>query len=203
MPESITPAYDNKIYQKYSKKTIQNKGKNKIAFCQDFGLVYEKQVPILCITFQLTEKNNIEILQDIMNGLIEQGIQLVLMGIGNQKYQEYFTKLAEKNPEKITIIDDNDKNKRKVYAASDMFLMLANNKEVTDEAKNAMKYGVVPIAPETSFTEDYNSIQEKGNAFVYKKESPWNFFATIIRSMENYKFSYDWKNIQVSAMDSE
>lgn len=203
MPESITPAYDNKIYQKYSKKTIQNKSKNKIAFCQDFGLVYEKRVPILCITFQLTEKNNIEILQDIMNGLIEQSIQLVLMGIGNQKYQEYFTKLADKNPEKITIVDDNEENKRKVYAASDMFLMLSENKEVTDEVKNAMRYGVVPISPDTNFTENYDAIQEKGNAFIYKKGSPWNFFATIIKSMENFKFPYDWKNIQVSAMDTE
>ena len=38
MPQVITPSYDNKIYQKYSKKTVQNKEKNKNAFCQDHDL---------------------------------------------------------------------------------------------------------------------------------------------------------------------
>jgi len=203
MPESITPAYDNKIYQKYSKKTIQNKGKNKIAFCQDFGLVYEKRVPILCITFQLTEKNNLEMLQDVMIGILEQNVQVVLMGIGNKKYQEYFTDLSNQNPEKISIIDENEENKRKVYASADIFLMLSDNNECIEEAKNAMKYGVVAIAPETEFTENYDAIQEKGNAFTYKKGSSWSFFATIIKSIENFKFPYDWKNIQIGAMEAE
>ena len=108
MPETITPAYDNKIYQKYSKKMIQNKEKNKIAFCQDFGLSYDKKIPLICITYPLTEKNNISIIQDVMNGLIEQPVQIVLMGIGTPKYQQYFTELSEKNQKQIVIVPDND-----------------------------------------------------------------------------------------------
>ena len=66
-----------------------------------------------------------------------------------------------------------------------------------------MHYGVVPIIPPQDFVEDYNPNQEKGNAFVYIKDSPWNLFASLIRAIENCRFPYDWKNIQASAMDSE
>ena len=201
MPELITPAYDNKIYQKFSKKTIQNKKENKILFCEEFELTYDKRTPILCITFELIEENNIQILQNIMDGILEQNIQLVLLGIGNKKYQEYFTKLMQKNSDKITVVENNEINKRKVYSGSDMFLMLNDNKECKEEATNAMRYGVVPIAIESEFTENYDAIKESGNSFIYKKESPWSLFATIIKSMENFKFPYDWKNIQTSAMD--
>jgi len=203
MPNTITPAYDNKIYQKYSKKMIQNKEKNKIAFCQDFDLQYDKKVPLLCITYPLTEKNNIEIIKDVMNGILEQPVQIVLMGIGTQKYQDYFTELAEKNSKQIVIVPDNDENKRKVYAASNIILIPADSTECMKEAQNAMQYGVIPIISEQDFVEDYDPVQEKGNAFVYSEGSPWSFFATLIRALENFKFPYDWKNIAVSAMEDE
>ena len=203
MPNTITPAYDNKIYQKYSKKMIQNKEKNKIAFCQDFDLPYDKKVPLLCITYPLTEKNNIEIIKDVMNGILEQPVQIVLMGIGTQKYQDYFTELAEKSSKQIAIVPDNDENKRKVYAASNIILIPADSTDCMKEAKNAMQYGVIPIISAQDFVEDYDPIQERGNAFVYTKDSPWSFFATLVRALENFKFPYDWKNIAVGAMGEE
>ena len=203
MPNTITPAYDNKIYQKYSKKMIQNKEKNKIAFCQDFGLPYDKKIPLLCITYPLTEKNNISIIQDVMNGILEQPVQIVLTAIGTQKYQDYFTKLAEKNPKQVIIIPDGDENKRKIYAASNMILIPEDSTECIKEAKIAMQYGVIPIISDQDFVTNYDPIQEEGNAFVYSNGSPWSFFATVIRAMENFKFPYDWKNIAVSAMEEE
>lgn len=201
--QTITPAYDNKIYQKYSKKMIQNKEKNKIAFCQDFGLPYDKKIPLVCITYPLTEKNNLDILQDVLNGILEQAVEIVITGIGTKKYQDYFTELAEKNPHKLTIVADTEDNRRKIYAASDMILVTGESKECSDEVKKVMNYGVVPVAPEMEGLEDYSPTQERGNAFVYKKASPWSFFATFIRAYENFRFPYDWKNIQVAAMGGE
>ncbi len=203
MPEVITPSYDNKIYQKYSKKTVQNKEKNKISFCQDFDLPYDKKIPLVCITYPLTDKNNINIIQDVMNGLLEQPVEIVLTGIGTKKFQDYFTDLAEKNPKKITIIPDDKNAKRKAYAASNIILIPSDSPECIQEAKNAMSYGVIPVISDQDFVEDYSPVQEKGNAFVYTNGSPWSFFATFIRAMENFRFPYDWKNIQISAMGEE
>ncbi len=203
MSQSITPAYDNKIYQKYSKKTIQNKEKNKIAFCQDNDLTYGKKIPLLCITYPLTDTNNLAMLQDVMNGIMEQPVEIVLIGVGTKKYQQYFTELAEKNHQKIVIVADSDENRRKVYAASDMILCAADSEECAKEAEAAMQYGVIPITPPQSFVEDYDPIHEKGNAFVYAKGSPWSFFANFVRAFENFRFPYDWKNIQVEAMGNE
>ena len=203
MPNTITPAYDNKIYQKYSKKMIQNKEKNKIAFCQDFGLPYDKKVPLLCITYPLTDTNNINIIKDVMNGILEMPVEIVLTGIGTPKYQKYFTDLAKEYDKQIIIIPDNDENKRKIYAASNMLLAPCDSKECLHEVKQAMQYGVIPIVSNQNFVSNYDPIQESGNAFVYSKGSPWSFFATLVRAFENFKFPYDWKNIQVSAMGKE
>lgn len=202
MPDSkLTPAYDNKIYQKYSRKTAQNKEKNKIAFLQDHGLPYDKRIPVVCVTCPLTDKNNVGMIGDVMNGLLEQAVEIVVRGIGTEKFQKYFTELAEKNPKKVTIIPDTDENLRNIYAAADMVLIPADTEECVEELKNAMAYGVVPVAPPLRGTEDYDPIQEKGNAFVYNKGSAWSLFASFARALENFRFPYDWKNIQMSAME--
>ena len=204
MPESkYNPAYDNKIYQKYSKKTIENKTKNKEAFLEEVGLPFEKKIPLICVTYSLTDQNNLNIIQDIMNGILEQSVEIVLTGIGTAKYQKYFTDLAESNKTKVAITDNSDDEKRKIYAASDIILIPTLSNECVEEAKNAMRYGVIPIIPPQDFASDYNPNQEKGNAFVYIKDSPWNLFATLIRALETFRFPYDFKNIQVSAMEIE
>jgi starch synthase len=199
---TLTPAYDNKIYMKYSKSMIQNKEKNKIAFCQDFGLKYNKATPILCVTYPLTEKNHVDLLLDTVDGILEQGVQIVLLGIGTAKYQNAFTELAEQHSDQIAIVDDNDMNHRKVLAASDIFLATGDTGEIKKDLENALSYGVIPVAPDNKFTNDYNGAQEEGNAFVYKKASKWSFFSGIIRAFENFKFPYDWKTIRVNAMES-
>ncbi|MBN1258733.1 hypothetical protein JXA05_03165 [Candidatus Peregrinibacteria bacterium] len=203
MPQNLTPAYDNKIYQKYSKNTLQNKEKNKIAFLQDNDLPFSKKIPLVCITYPLTDTNNLGMITDVMNGILEQAVQVALIGVGTKKYQEYFTGLAEKNPQKIVIVSDSDENRRKVYAASDMALIAADSEECQKETEAAMGYGAVPITPPQNGVENYDPIHEKGNAFVYAKESPWSLFANFIRAFENFRFPYDWKNIEVEAMGND
>ncbi len=199
----FNPAYDNKIHQKFSKKTIANKISNKEAFCNEVGLVFDKKIPLICVTFPLTDQNNLDMIQDIMNGILEQPVEIVLTSIGTEKYQKYFTDLAEENKTKFAITDSAEDEKRKIYAAADIILIPAHSKECLEEEEIAMRYGVVPITPPQDFTEDYNPNLERGNSFVYLTDSPWSLFATLIRAIESFRFPYDWKNIQVAAMEME
>ena len=200
---TLTPAYDNKIYQKYSRNSLAGKEKNKISFCQDFGLKYDKKTPLLCLSFPLTEKNNVDMLQEAVTGLLEQDVIIALVGIGTEKFQNFFEKTAKQNPKKIAIVSDNDENKRKLYAASDIFLSTCDTSECMGEMEKAMSYGTIPVTLPSEIVSDYDATKESGNAFIYKEKSPWNIFAAVIRALENFKFPYDWKNIQANAMNDE
>ena len=68
------------------------------------------------------------------------------------------------------------------------------------ELKNLLAYGVVPVALEDPILTDYNPITESGNAFIFSKENKWLFFAAIVRAIENFKFTYDWQNIELAVM---
>lgn len=49
--------------------------------------------------------------------------------------------------------------------------------------------------------ENYNPVLEKGNAFIFNESDKWQFFSALVRATENYKFSYDWQNLELAAMD--
>ena len=179
---------------------LQNKEKNKIAFCQDFGLNYNKKTPLLCLTFPLTEKNNLNMLQDVIQGILEQDVVLAVTGIGTKKFQDFFNELAKDDSRRVAIIPDNDGNKRKIYAAADIYLATAATEECKEEIEKSMNYGVIPICPDNDLVTDYDGAKEEGDGFIFDGKSPWSFFASFIRAMENFKFPYDWRTLQVAAM---
>jgi len=62
----LTPAYDNKIYQKYSKNTIKNKVQNKLFLQKELNLPHDKKMPVVCITCELTDKNGAKLVKEIL-----------------------------------------------------------------------------------------------------------------------------------------
>ena len=200
---ALSPAYDNKIYQKYSKKNLTNKVKNKIAFYQDFGLKYNKNKALVCLSISLCNENNLGLLKEVIEGIFDQGVSLAVIGVGTKEYQNYFEELAEKYEKQMVIVTDSDENKRKLYAASDIQIVSSKNQECLEVIQIGMSYGVIPVCPKNELSINYNPAKEQGNAFVYENENKWSLFAAFVRAIENYGFPYDWKLIQKNAMESD
>lgn len=195
-PNLPTAAYDNKIYSKYSIKTLDKKKINKEEFQKEFSLMPEKKTLLLGITTELTEANGFQLLENILPGIENLGIQVAIRGVGTAKYQQLILDFAEKNPGKVTILEDDEENLRKIYAASDAVIFFTNNKETELEVHNALSYASVPIAPAlTNVLDDYNPNQESGNAFIFQENNVWSAYEALVRANENYRFPYDWKTI--------
>lgn len=58
--------------------------------------------------------------------------------------------------------------------------------------------GIVPVMQSGLHpgAENYNPVEESGNAFLFPKASAWNVHAALIRSLENFAFHYDWENLR-------
>ncbi len=200
-PNLPTAAYDNKIYSKFSKKTIEKKSLNKEEFQKEFSLIPEKKTLLLGITTELTDNNGFELLEDLLAGIENLDIQLAIKGVGTAKFQQLIVDFADKHQGKVTVLEDNEDNLRKLYAAADAVVFFTLNKETEQEIANALSYGVVPIAPALKgVLDDYNPNQESGNAFIFKEGSIWSAYEALVRANENYRFPYDWKTICKNAI---
>lgn len=198
----FTPAYDNKIYQKYSKNTIKNKVQNKLFLQKELDLPCDKKKPVVCITCELTDKNGATLVKDILEGILMLDLQLLVIGVGSENYQKIFAEFEEKFAEKMKILPNDEQSRRKIYAASNISLIFNNNSQNALELKNALNYGVIPVVKTDPILKDYNPITETGNAFLYQEDNLWLFYAALVRALENYKFSYDWQNLELAAMET-
>lgn len=200
-----TAAYDNKIYAKFSKNTIEKKRLNKEEFQKEFALHQDKKTLLLVITTELTEKNGFELLEELLTGVKTLGVQLAIRGVGTARFQKLILDFAEQNPGKITVLEDSEDNLRKMYAAADASLFFTRNRETEEEIKNALAYAAIPLAPRSfsDLVEDYNPNLEKGNAFIFEEGDIWSAFAALVRANEQYRFPYDWKTICCNAMGEE
>lgn len=199
------PSSDKAIYQKYSKKSIQDKIENKLAFQHEFGLIADKRVPLCCISAPLTSDNGAGILEKMIDGMLTLDMQFAILGVGSSKYQALITKIASKHPHKVKIIPQSEENQRKMYAACDTGIILKDNSVFQEELEHYLHYGVIPICSEGSAKKfkitNYRPSTEEGEGFIYSGDSVWEIYAAIVRARETYHFPYDWKHIQKSGME--
>lgn len=196
----MTPSTDQKIAQRYSATTLEKKNKNKTSLQQELGWAAETKRPVLCLPAGMSESLGGKLLEQVLPGLLSLDVELLILGKGSSHYGELFTTLAKEHGHRIAIVPNEEVAIRKMYAAADMALFLADTSG-TEEVKQALSYGVVPIAPNSKGLTEYNPVQESGNAFLYKGDTVWDCFGAIVRAVETFRFPYDWRTIQKQCME--
>ncbi len=196
----LTPAYDNKIARKYSARTAEHKGENKTALQEELRWIAEPKQPVICFPAGITDALGGELMEQTIAGILELPVGIVIRGRGSKKYGEFFTTLTKNASHRIAIIPDDEEHLRSMLAGSDIAIFFSSDTEEEDIA-NVLRYGVIPVSMPSPLLENYNPVQETGNAFIYEASNPWLCFASLVRALETFKFPYDWRTIQRHAME--
>jgi starch synthase len=206
MTPPITPSTDKMIACTYSASSLEKKLQNKTALQQDLGWVKEPKRPLICMPTKTNDEMGGELLKELIPGLLALDIELVIRGNGSRDYGKFFTTLADEHKHRFAILPNDEAHIRQMYAAADMALFCTDPKGLS-EVEHALAYGAIPIAPLSKALENYNPIQESGNAFLFnlchgEPVEPWNAFAAVVRAVETYRFPFDWRTIQKQCMNA-
>lgn len=165
------PETNKLIYKNFSKDDLSGKLENKKMLQQELGLPV-KDVPVISIISRLVDQKGINLVIDSIGELFSKDIQLIVLGTGDGRYEYMFKEFAYRNPDKISanIMFDNVLAK-KIYAASDMFLMPSLFEPCGLGQLFAMSYGTVPIVRTTGglvdTVQEYNYDTREGNGFTF------------------------------------
>jgi len=198
----LLPAFDPLIARKYSVGTVDQKSHNKTALQRKLGWPAEPRRPMVALPLGMTDKLGGALFLETLPGILSLPVEILVLGKGSEKYGAAFTKLAKEQPHRVHIVAEKETEIHAMYAAADLALFLTQTSE-REEMEICLRYGVVPVAPEgTATLDDYDPVQETGNAFLFSSPTPWNVFAQLVRAMETYKFPYDWRTIQRHGMET-
>ena len=157
---------DPVIPQTFTSDTIDKKYANKTALQREIGLPEDEKIPLLSIISRLATHKGLDLVTEMAYNLMkENDAQLVILGCGDSRYEDFFRNLEATFPDKVRalITYDRDLSKR-IYAATDIFLMPSRSEPCGLSQMIASRYGAIPVTRETGGL--YDSIKgywEEGN----------------------------------------
>ena len=198
------PLTDKEIYKNYSFKNIENKTFNKSILQKRLNLSENHNVPLIAMITRLVSDKGIDLVCNIIEDLLKnEDIQFIVLGTGEKNYEEYFDYIQIKYPGKFSSCHGFvPELSRKIYAASDIFVMPSKKEPCGLAQMIALRYGCIPIVRETGglFDTIKDSGDGKGNGFTFKDYKAHDLYHSIIRALNGYKNRGGWEILVKRAM---
>ena len=179
------PETDQLIAKNYNAKTFRKeKVKNKIELQRELGLNQDPKAMMIGIVSPLTEQKGLDLIAYVMDELCQDNIQLVVLGTGEEQYENMFRHFAWKYQGKVSanIFYDNAMS-HKIYASCDAFLMPSLFEPCGLSQLMSLRYGTIPIVRETGGLKDtvepYNEYESTGTGFSFTNYNAHEMLATV------------------------
>ena len=181
----------------------------KEALQRELGLTVNREIPVVGMITRLVEAKGLDLVMHIMDELMEEQVQLVVVGTGDEEYADALRELAWRHPGSVSVnILFNEGLARRVYAGSDMFIMPSRYEACGLSQMIAMRYGTVPVVRETGGLKDSVINFDKystpeGNGFSFANFNAHELLFTIKRGLTCYAAKPLWEKVVYNAMHSD
>lgn len=167
------PETDKLITYPYSQKNFRKeKIKNKKELQQYLSLPADGKTMLIGIISRLTDQKGFDLIECVLDELCQTDVQFVILGTGEERYENMFRHYAWKYPDKVSAnIFYSEELSHKIYAGCDAFLMPSLFEPCGLSQLMSLRYGTVPIVRETGGLKDtvipYNEIESSGTGFGF------------------------------------
>ena len=204
----FNPTTDATIAARYDMGTIEKKVENKLALQKEVGLPQDPAIPVVGLISRLYDQKGLDLIANIMWGLMRLNLQLVVLGAGDARYEELFRANARDNPQKVSAtIGFKPVLAQHIYAGSDMFLMPSRFEPCGLGQLISLRYGTIPIVRATGgladTIDDWDPRPQTGNGFVFTAYDHWDLFAQVVRALETFRQPALWSRLQQNAMSTD
>lgn len=200
------PATDKNIPFNYSIKTFETgKAKCKEALQDRFGL-HKDGSPVFGMVSRMVGMKGFDLVQSIADGLVDRGIQLVILGSGESQYENFFSDLCGRHPGRVgTYIGFEPKLSQEIYAGADAFIMPSKSEPCGLAQMVACRYGTPPIVRETGGLRDsiHDSTMGDGNGFTFAGYNAHELYVACCNAQDAYNNKENWKNLVRHCMECD
>ena len=206
--ELYNPATDPEIYTRYDVNSFATgKAENKAQLQARLGLEQRSGATMIGMVTRLTEQKGLDLVEYIADRLMrEHDVQVVLLGTGGWEYEAFFRELQQKYPGRFcAYIGFVPELSRKIYAASDIFLMPSKSEPCGLSQMIALRYGAVPVVRATGGLRDSvrDAGGENGNGFRFDTYNADDLYGALNRALSLHQNQQEWNRLVERAMKSD
>jgi starch synthase len=164
--------------------------------------------PLIGMVTRLVDQKGLDILTEALPEIMSLGVQLVILGTGDERYHRILSDAASRYSKKMRVLlRYDDSFARKVYAGCDMFLMPSHYEPCGLGQMIALRYGTVPVVRKTGglsdTVADYNSKTGQGTGFLFKEYSAPKLVECLHRALKVYRNRNKWNRLVRSGMKQD
>lgn len=202
------PRKDPHLHKPYDLTSVWRKRENKEALQQELGLPVRADVPLLAMVTRLADMKGLDLVTHVLHEMLQQDLQVVILGTGEHRYEQMFRDFQGMYPEKLSAqIRFDEGLARRIYASSDLFLMPSLFEPCGLGQMIALRYGSIPIVRETGGLKDtvepWNEFSGEGNGFTFANYNAHEMLYAIRYALQCYREPTQWKTIQKNAMSAD
>ncbi len=202
------PSVDTLIPQRYTATTIANKIENKRALLAQMNLPFDESVPLIGIVSRLAHQKGFDLLMQVFERMMHMGVQMVMLGSGEQRYAEFFSHAERAFPRQFALrLGFDNALAHLIEAGSDMFLMPSLYEPCGLNQIYSLRYGTVPIVRATGGLDD--TIEEfqpganTGTGFKFAGYDPGQLLHAMHRATHVFRQRDQWAALTLNGMKKD
>ena len=201
---TYNPETDPDLFACYSAEDMTGKVKNKLGLQERLGLNQDPDVPLIGMVTRMVAHKGLDLVKETLDQIMwETNAQFVILGSGDWEYETFFKEMQNKYPGRLcACFGFIPELSRKIYAATDIFLMPSKSEPCGLSQMIALRYGSVPIVRETGGLKD--SIQDSGdgigNGFSFLTYNSGDMLNAVHRALAGFEKKDGWKILVDRAM---
>jgi len=195
------PKNDKYIHANFSHSDLSGKAKDKYELKRLCNLSGAEGAPLIGIVSRLAQQKGFDILLESIDEICKIGAQLVILGVGDVKYQKLLKKAEKKYPKAISFnFKFDDPLAHKIYAGSDIFLMPSLYEPCGLGQMIALRYGTIPVVFKTGGLADTVT---SANGFVFDSYDKAGLVNAVKKAVDAYSDKGKWHRLMAQGMQSD
>jgi len=166
------PERDPLLPAQYSSTELAGKRRCKTELLRELGLPLRPETPLCGAVTRLTEQKGIDLLAAALPSMLEEDVQVVVLGSGEHSLEAQLTELARRFPKKLAVrLGYDDALAHRIEAGADVFLMPSRFEPCGLSQLYALRYGTPPLVRAVGglydTVVDYEPRSQTGTGFVF------------------------------------
>lgn len=206
------PQHDPHLTAPYSVDDLSGKRENKLALQREFGLPENAQIQLFGYIGRLVDQKGVDLILQVLPGLIDSGVQVVMLGSGNKDLEHALEKINTKYHSRVGVRIGYDEGlSHRIEAGCDCFMMPSRFEPCGLNQMYSLRYGTVPIVRRTGGLADTvidvnPTTLANGTAtgFVFEDADGRSFWGALEHAIQFYRHSQtDWEILARSGMQQD
>ena len=204
-----SPESDRRLARNYSAAEPEGKTDCRNALLARLGLPDDPRGPVFGIVTRLTAQKGLELLPDAIQPVLQsEDVRLCVLGSGEERYERYFSWLAETHPGKVAFRAGYDEDlAHQIEAGADIFLMPSRYEPCGLNQMYSLRYGTVPIVRRTGgladTVEPYDERSGEGTGFLFDAFNADALFEAMRSAISTFRHPEAWGKLMRNGMQKD